>query len=237
MTDDAKKPFLGMSGKDWITVPLSVAAFSISAWTTYVNVIQQSDDIRLVAPRQVSIVADAMMQRFTVDSKPGALAFINSGHRPAVIKGASVWFTDDPKGDCRKGGWVAAKFPLSFEPVVLKEKSAATIPMELRPPRDTLHTRVLRLNANVSKEGDELVVDASRRLPNERLVQDGDVMIRTCLNVSFATPSLADGWVGIEIDLRRLEIENVFRADYSFPKVEPREPIVLYKRTGSIFSR
>jgi hypothetical protein len=173
-------PFLGMTGKDWITIPLALLAFVISAGSAYFNIVQKVEHVSVIA-RYAPIVrkhGDAL----TVRPDEHRLIFVNSGNRPISIVSVEVIFMqhkDRQTSDCDLYGAAASgRFETDVQPFVVKEN-------------EVLIT-VLKIGAR-HPYGERRVEDGTDTLTFpiiDEMKGQKYIPVEVCLDVELATPSL-----------------------------------------------
>jgi hypothetical protein len=163
---ETKKPIL----KDWLSLAISILAFSVSAFTAYYNVVRQVEDLSVL----ISSVPDIRMVNPNQMSFAGglSLAFVNLGNRPIAVLNAGVWLR--PKGadkSCTAGGAETLEFKTAFEPGVVK------------PGEILLKDATPRYKPN---EKQILFDSIKKKVGKEELVE-----FQICAEIAFSPPSTA----------------------------------------------
>src|SRR5690348_14263151 len=83
-----------MPFKDKLTTALAVAAFVISAGSAYLNLIQQTDDLRVILSEPFVFRPTVREGRLWLLPSEKNLVFVNRGNRAAVVMSALVYIVE-----------------------------------------------------------------------------------------------------------------------------------------------
>lgn len=215
------QPKTAMMLKDWLSIFFSLSAFMISILTTYINVISKTDEVRVLVERLPEV--DLSKKRVFDDNlgadaqfivKPEAkLTFINSGNRKAIVTGVSVQLDQPTEGtprplNCDKT--MGNGDPLALDAFVIE-------PSDIVP---------------VTLAGDEVIrlgVGSFNMRPENHSAL-------LCLVFSVTTPTSAGQYQFPMFRITFPNSVNHLQGVDRVPLYKEGIPIVLFKRSGTIFS-
>jgi hypothetical protein len=208
-----------LSFKDYFSLCLSVAAFLVSGLSAYVNVVRQSDEIRVVVDQLPRVEVDWLGEKeglgVLIDtSKELRLLFINSGNRSAALRKIAVGYVvlkegESPSADCKGASYL----PTSGDLPTLKEKSTTIVTAKLLPSPI--------FDSGIVQRGDILSI----ALPYK------EIRVQVCAQVALATPSI--GYASKDFKILQTSNLTSFRWDLSADKTAP--PVLIHSRSGNIF--
>jgi hypothetical protein len=215
-----------MSVKDWVTVVLSVFAFGISAIGLYVNLLRQTDDLRVVIDDipevNYSTEEGKDLPWIVIPAYPLQFTFINAGNRAAAVRSASIVIAQGKSADtprlkkCRDGDVGSIDgVDWDIKPFVLKPNDIFVVDMKFKD--KTFSGR--ELNRDVYRVG----MDWSQKSRKQ-------YMFAVCLRFNVVTPD--NNSEIIDLPVLSVEFNTTDKRSWDTEPYNLTKPLELVSRVG-----